>query len=128
MMNKYLIAEKRLAELRGYKEIFRLTVDGVEHGGLHYNRSTFTGAEQVPRWCRDWNACGPLMVEYRCFPDTTNGDAEFNCVSARDMSNPHKRYVEYVEQHPDIDTAVRYAIVRALIAKLELEAAATAAH
>ena len=62
------------------------------------------------------------MVEYRCFPDTANGDAEFNCVSARDMGNPHKRYVEYVEQHPDKDTAVRYAIVMAVIAKLELEA------
>ena len=49
MTDKYLKAERRLAELLGYKEIFRLRVDGIEHGGLQYNKSTYTGADQVPR-------------------------------------------------------------------------------
>jgi hypothetical protein len=115
VISKYLEAEKRLAQLRGYKEIFRLKVDGVEHGGLHYNKSTFTGAEKVPRWCREWEACGPLMVEYGCYP-TENGTGSVIVLGPKHQGCI---YSDLISNHPDKETAVRYVIVMAVIAILE---------
>jgi len=117
-MDKYLALEKRLAELLGYRDIFRLKVDGVEHGGLHYNKSTFTGGEKVPRWTRDWSACGPLMAEHGLATQVQN---ELHTAQVSTVDGPIVLRIERFADHPDKDTAVRYAIVQAVIAKLESE-------
>lgn len=121
-LNPYQVAEKRLAELLGYKEIFRLRVGGEECGSLQYNKGKYTGAEQVPRWCRDWTSCGPLMVEHNvgwtiskayegAWRDTIEAKCQYVGMGTTEETG--------VSDHPDKETAIRYAIVLAVIAKLE---------
>lgn len=118
-MDKYLEAEKRLAELLGWKKEYRgeyqfqvkmaIDLKGSEHA-------------DYPQWCRDWTACGPLMVEYNLSPEFDN---KHGCVSieyherAYNDYHGYYRVHEHYANHPTKDTAVRYAIVHAVIAKLE---------
>lgn len=119
-MDKYLEAEKRLAELLGwrYKAPKRI---GVFSGWLDPNDAAHS---HPPQWCRDWTACGPLIVEYNLSPEFDN---KHGCVSieyherAYNDYHGYYRVHEHYANHPTKDTAVRYAIVQAVIAKLEQE-------
>lgn len=111
-MDRYLKTEKRLAELLGYHQIFRLKVDGVEVGGLHYNKSTFKGHEKVPRWTGDNDAAFRLMLEHGL---VLNLKSQLDFV----VAEAGVAIVESTINHPDKATAVRFAIVQAVIAKLE---------
>lgn len=95
-MDKYLALEKRLAELLGREYMFEGHLGPVQ---------------RIPQWCRDWNACGPLMVEHDVYPTDTNFGYVFR----------HGHQLAILADHPDKDTAVRYAIVQAVVAKLEAE-------
>lgn len=113
-MNKYLEAEKRLAELKGHANTAFL--------GLHQVQCALTPSneikKQLPRWCRDNAAAFALMVEHGCYPQE-NGTGSV----AIWQEGQFKPYLAgtIISQHPDKETAVRYAIVMAVIAKLEGE-------
>lgn len=112
-MDKYLEAEKRLAELIGWSQVEFDTFRAGALTGMLPDKSSF--GEIVPQWTRDWNACGPLMVEHGLYPEVyTDAGLEFVWIkrSFCKVNVP-------VSEHPDKDTAVRYAIVQAVIAKLE---------
>jgi hypothetical protein len=55
-------ANRRLAELLGWTDIFDVggALLGTPPGGNPASRDQ----AKVPDWVSDWNACGPLMVQY----------------------------------------------------------------
>lgn len=112
-MDKYLQAEKKLAELLGYCYVrenahHRLIGHpiGVDSSEPHF----------IPRWSRDWSACGPLIADHlvnigfftkrgkctRAFAETSIGGVAWQDVA----------------DHPDKSTAVMFAVVQAVIANL----------
>jgi hypothetical protein len=70
--------------------------------------------EELPKWTRDWNACGPLMSEYEITPifDKASGDLQSGSVVIGSI-------VVHFLDHPSKDQAVRFAIVKAVIVLLE---------
>lgn len=57
-----MAANRRLAELMGWTEIFDVggALLGMPPGGNPASRDQ----AKVPDWTGDWQACGPLMMEY----------------------------------------------------------------
>lgn len=55
-------AEEALAQLRGWTNVRRIggTILGTPPDGAPNSR----GEAVVPKWARDWTACGPLIFEY----------------------------------------------------------------
>jgi hypothetical protein len=93
--------EKRLAEMLAPGSSFVINSSGTV---------VRDGQYATPHWTRDWSACGPLMVEHECYPDTP-GDGSIFC-------GVPPVYAE-VSDHPSKEFAVMYATVCAVIAKLE---------
>lgn len=66
----------------------------------------------IPLWTEDWKLCGELMGEHGCWPLEAYGTIdvyhEFERIACIEIS-----------EHEDKATAVRVAIVSAVIAKLE---------
>jgi hypothetical protein len=117
MTDPYVEMEKRLAELLGWTNIqdcgWGLYGRPKDAGLLHLpedERCT------LPRWCHDWSACGPLMVDHGTFPEV---DGDICWIGNGD---DYWMQSEPISDHPDRDTAVRFAIVQAVIAKLEAAA------
>lgn len=101
-MNKYLEAEKKLAELLG--------LAWTNHGAfpeLH--------------WTRDNAAAFNLMIEHGLDVDCASGDNVYVAYSLKKgyTYEPVPAASEEYANHPDHDAAVRYAIVMTVIAKLE---------
>lgn len=71
----------------------------------------WVNTEPLPKWTRDWSACGPLMVEYR-IPVSYTTDEHGTAVVAGPI-------VVHVADHPSADKAMMFAIVRAVIHQLE---------
>lgn len=65
------------------------------------------GQAAVPRWARDWNACGPLMVEHRLIWLINDGHVFAGLPNGRVLA------ATALADHPDEDAAVRHAIVMA---------------
>lgn len=103
-MNKYFEAEKRLAELLKFGPL-------AQHGDRLFWR-----AGEVPRWTRDNAAAFALMVGHEVL--TTY---EAKRVNAWRNNKPGLIISVDYDRHPDRETAVRYAIVMAVIAKLEAQ-------
>lgn len=104
-MDKYDEAENRLAELLWPEAYIAIA---------HQNA-------REHRWCRNWETCGPLLashIDYLALPTLTGGIiAEILGEDAAD----HTACLVDTKDHPDRDTAVRYAIVQAVIAKLSTQ-------
>jgi hypothetical protein len=118
-MDKYIEAEKELAELLGHKNIrpFPMRVSK----GRKEEEITFLMADgggdklsgkNLPRWCRDWSACGPLMVKHGISVEPPTDDYQGWTYL------PGLSWKIKANDHPDRDTAVRYAIVQTVIKKL----------
>lgn len=97
--------ERRLAYLLGCHNIEEL----YENAG-----TLWEGTRALPKWTRDWQACGPLLAEYelaiayQAKEDDPNGKAIYI-----------GHTVVHLSDHPSHDQALRYAIVKAVIAHLE---------
>jgi hypothetical protein len=91
-MDKYEQAENRLAELME-----------VPKWGMW------------PQWCRSDAAAFSLMVEHGCYPTE---DHEYDGIEV--FFNQNSFVLAKFADHPDKKTAVRYAIVQSVIAKLEV--------
>lgn len=97
--------ERHLAQLLGHQHI----EECYESAGTLWDN-----ARALPQWTRDWQACGPLMVEYglTVVYDPKPGQAHGSC--ARIGST----VVQFAD-HPSRDRAVMYGIVKELIVLLE---------
>jgi hypothetical protein len=97
--------ERHLAQLLGMRNIEEFS----ESAGVLWHE-----ALPVPRWTRNWEACGPLIAEYALHIEWNNDDAD-----------PHGPAVQieqlrvHLKDHPTPDHALRYAVVKAVIARLE---------
>jgi hypothetical protein len=68
----------------------------------------------LPKWTRDWQACGPLVAEYELAIDYQQKEGDPN---GKAIHIGHT--VVHLSDHPSHDQALRYAIVKAVIAHLE---------
>ncbi len=97
--------ERRLAQLLGHHNVEEF----YESAG-----TLWENAKALPRWTRDWQACGPLIAEYELVvaydhePDDAHGPA-IRIGATR----------VHFSDHPSRDHALRYAIVKAVITHLE---------
>lgn len=97
--------ERHLAHLLGHPNVEEF----YESAGTLWD-----GNKALPKWTRDWKACGPLLAEY-----------ELALTFPREAGQEHgtavqigKITVAYAD-HPSKDRAVMYAIVKAVIFQLE---------
>lgn len=97
--------ERELAHLLGYHNIEEF----YESAG-----SLWEGAKKLPKWTRDWKACGPLIAEYEL---TITYGQEPN--DARGKTVHVGTIIVHFSDYPTKDQAVMYAIVKAVIAHLE---------
>lgn len=104
-------ANRRLAELLGWTEIVDAgdALLGTPPGRTLHSRDQ----AKVPDWTGDWNACGPLMVQYMC---RIRLWAHRAVVSTGTLRHDLARDPQPGE---DADTNARRLIVEAVIAELE---------
>ncbi|MGO4379679.1 hypothetical protein AB4Z19_15495 [Pseudoduganella sp. RAF19] len=107
-------ANLALASLLGWTEIVAVG-DGMLLGRPPSGEPACRGQAAVPDWCGSWNACGPLMVEHRCFPEL--GLVDRNLIYVQRDGKPLGHLV--VGDFPSLDHAVRTAVVYAVIMRLK---------
>lgn len=97
--------ERHLAHLLGHPNVEEF----YESAGTLWD-----GNKALPKWTRDWKACGPLLAEYElalAFPKE-NGQTHSTAVQIGNI-------VVAFADHPRKERAVMYAIVKAVISHLE---------
>lgn len=106
--------ERHLAHLLGHHNIEEFYEDA---GTLWENRVA------LPKWTRDWTACGRLMVEHELTPvyHKEQGEAHSSSVSVGPIT------VHFFD-HPNRERAVMCAIVKAVIHRLEHDKAHKTSH
>lgn len=100
--------ERHLAQLLGHQHI----EECYESAGTLWDKT-----QALPRWTRDWQACGPLLTAHRltiAFATSEHGDTVTAGSSTVTLSD-----------HPNHDRAVMVAIVKEVIRLLEHHHAAT---
>lgn len=104
----YLEAERQLAELLSWKDI---RINKFENGweGFLINNQIVS---KVPSWTKDDSAAFSLMLRYRVSLEITEHIVFASIVD-------QERVIINYSIHPDEPTAVRYAIVQAVIKNLE---------
>lgn len=117
MTDKYIEAEKRLAELLKYDDIIVGTGFGFGIPTLYATEPNGDLRGSLPRWIRDNAAAFALMVKQKISIDIS-GDEWVATLTHYGMYGVRNNS-ELYSDHPDKETAVRYAIVMAVIAKLE---------
>jgi len=103
---------RRLATLLGWTSIIQL--GGALLGTPPAGEPNCRNQAKVPDWVDDWRDCGPLIAAHKMRLASTTIDAIAGCESYGIGS------VALVDQESD-DTALRKAIVLAVIAKLEAQ-------
>ncbi len=108
----YLAANRQLAELFGWTKI-------IDAGGALLGTPTWVcdnsrSQVQIPDWCGQWPACGPLLAQLELWPTPNNGVC--GVLAAHPIGGAHA--FEWYRDHASPDAAVRYAIVQAAIGKL----------
>lgn len=97
--------ERQLARLLGHSHI----EECYESAG-----TLWEDAQPLPKWTRDWKACGPLMTQYDIGIDYGKEPGQDSCSFATIGST-----VVHFSDHPTKDRAVMYGIVKELIFRLE---------
>jgi hypothetical protein len=97
--------ERQLARLLGHSHI----EECYESAGTLWENT-----EALPKWTRDWKACGPLMTKYDIAISYGNEPGKDASSSATIGST-----VIHFSDHPTKDRAVMYGIVKELIFRLE---------
>ena len=97
--------ERQLAQLLGHHNVEEF----YESAG-----SLWENARILPKWTRDWRACGPLIAEY-----------ELAITYQERPGDPHGKAIQigstlvHIADHPTRDQALMVAIVKAVITQLE---------
>ncbi|MDO8443718.1 MAG: aminoacyl-tRNA synthetase [Candidatus Azambacteria bacterium] len=97
--------ERQLARLLGHDHI----EECYESAGTLWDN-----AQALPKWTRDWNACGPLMTQYDIAIDYGKEPGQEGSNFATIGST-----VVHFSDHPTKDRAIMYGIVKELIFRLE---------
>jgi hypothetical protein len=97
--------ERHLAHLLGHNEVEEF----YESAG-----TLWEGTKALPKWTRDWKACGPLLAAYELSLSYSKEPAEEQFSSA--TIGP---VVVHFSDHPTRDRALMYGIVKAVIHLLE---------
>ena len=97
--------ERHLAQLLGHQHI----EECYESAG-----TLWAGNQALPKWTRDWRACGPLMTEHGIGVSYERGPTPGLGGLARIGST-----TVHFADHPTRDRAVMYGIVKELIFMLE---------
>ena len=95
--------ERHLAQLLGYRHI----EECYESAGTLWD-----GNQPLPKWTRDWRACGSLMTEHGIGVSYEHGPGQGG-LARIGSTTVHFAY------HPTRDRAVMYGIVKELIFLLE---------
>lgn len=97
--------ERQLARLLGHSQI----EECYESAGTLWENT-----EALPKWTRDWKACGPLMTQYDIA-------ISYGTEPGHDVSSfaTIGSTVIHFSDHPTKDRAVMYGIVKELIFRLE---------
>lgn len=97
--------ERRLAHLLGHHNIEELH----DSAGVLWE-----GNQPLPKWTRNWEACGPLLAQYKL------------AISyGHDVRSPQTQTISvgtaivHCSDHPSLEHALRHAIVKAAILHLE---------
>jgi hypothetical protein len=93
--------ERHLAQLLGHQHI----EENYESAGTLWDSN-----QALPKWTRDWRACGPLMAAYGISVGFAPGDAGQVRIGST---------VVRFTDHPSPDCAVMFGIVKELICLLE---------
>lgn len=97
--------ERHLAQLLGYHNIEEYS----ENAGTLTERR-----HALPKWTRDWRACGPLLSDFELDVRFGTGSAE-----ADDRVVHVGPVTVHCSDHPSRDRAVMFAVVKAVIYLLE---------
>lgn len=116
-MDKYLQAEKELAELFGWTGIRK-------HCELHTligqpPKKKLQYLVDVPKWTKDDGEAFRLAVEHNITPNSQIHPTYVTVMCWQHFPNLEIHIAERVADHPNKLTAVRYAIVQSVIAKLK---------
>ncbi len=106
--------ERHLAQLLGHQHI----EECYESAGTLWDN-----AQALPRWTRDWQACGPLMTRYGvglAYGQEAGQGPDEGWVTLGAT-------VVHFADHPNRDRAVMYGIVKEVIFRLEHHKVADAA-
>ncbi len=97
--------ERHLAQLLGHQHI----EECYESAGTLWDN-----AVALPKWTRDWQACGPLMTAHGIALSygADSGATQPNFVRAGST-------IVHFSDHPNRDRAIMYAIVKEVIFQLE---------
>lgn len=121
MDQKYIEAERRLAELLGWTNLVEVggsLVGTPPEGGVR-------GQAAVPRWARDKAAAFDLIVHCTLLVDVAT-----ICKQTWATSEGFTSFVESWDNHPSVEQATMFAIVKAAIAgeQTKLEASKEVAN
>lgn len=109
MSDQYLEAEKRLAELLGWKQI---EVYGSHQTDLRGLELPFDEQPRaIPKWARDNEAAFSLMAAHCSEPSFQPGAVK--------VSNGEYSFTSDYQSHDGVEAALRYAIVMSLAKSLE---------
>lgn len=97
--------ERHLAQLLGHQHI----EECYESAGTLWD-----GALALPKWTRDWSACGPLLSRFALSLTfgLAGGSLQAHSITVGATT-------VHFEDHPSSDQAVRVAIVKEIIFRLE---------
>lgn len=113
-MNKYLQAEKELAELLGWRDI-------ENHNGVLTGSNRGRPITYIPQWCHD----SALVFELMCEHDVAAKPGPHPDIVYAHIHRPFPKQpvqeVEKIAAHPDKIMAMKYVIVKTIIAKLKAE-------
>lgn len=111
-ITRQLHAEKQLAIALGWTNLVDVggSLLGTPPGGAENSR----GQAAVPRWTRDWSACGPLMVALDCYPEYGG----FNQMLVMGPDFHTGPTIVAITQHQSKEHAAMFAVVQAAILKL----------
>ena len=97
--------ERQLAHLLGYHNV----EENYESAGVLWDK-----AQPLPKWTRDWQACGPLIARFRLdiHFDKEAGQEQFG-VATLGATRVH------FADHPSTERALMFGIVKEVIRILE---------
>ena len=106
-----LVAERDLAVIMGYREVSTpvQTSYNTNLTGIGIGKPT---PEELPKWCRGWFFCAPLIIQYQV---SIEFKEECNGITA---SSGGKRYSVQIDDHFDAAHALHYAVVKAVTMRL----------
>ncbi|SNT20387.1 hypothetical protein SAMN06265795_1178 [Noviherbaspirillum humi] len=97
--------ERHLAQLLGHHNI----EECYESAGTLWENS-----KALPKWTRDWQACGPLLSRYhldiRFLQEPAGGQSDMVAIGPVTV---------HLSDHPNADAALRFGIVKAAIHCIE---------